>query len=307
MVLSHGADAERLRGVGQQLTASAQSLDDAATTGRGMAQVLAEHWSGADLEHFVGRGWPGAETVLHSASELVREMGEGATRNADEQDSTSQGAGRAGGGAAGPLPTLPADEAVWKDPGVDSPDQGSLDPEVYDMWMELDPAEQQAVLQQIVNEECAKMGVEPAPTVKFEAPEGPGGGGWDGETLTIDPASIAVNPRWAISAAAHEARHVVQREAMDMANPPWWQFWNRGEDMAGVDPGLVDAWTENEDTGYHGLPDPDLEETNPDAYEEQLQAYYDQPIEADAYRAGKDYVNEMTPEEMERLIEASGG
>lgn len=307
MVLSHGADAERLRGVGQQLTKSAQSLDDVATTGRGMAQLLVEHWSGADVEYFVGQEWPRVEGVLHSAAELTRGMGEGAIRNADEQDGASQGSGGVGGGSAGPLPTLPADEAVWKGPGAEMPDQGTLDPEVYDMWMELDPAEQQAVVQQIVNEECAKMGVEPAPTVKFEAPDGPGGGGWDGKTLTIDPAALPLDPRWAISAAAHESRHVVQREAMDMANPPWWQFWNGGEDMEGVDPDLVDAWAENEDTGYHALPDPALQESDPEAYEEQLQAYYDQPIEADAYGAGKSYVDEMTPEEMERLIEASGG
>lgn len=305
VTVSHGADAERLRGVGRELTSSAEQLADVATAGRSMARVLAEHWSGADLEHFVGQGWPGAETVLHSASELVRGLGEGATRNADEQEGASEGAGSDGGHRA--LPTVPADEAVWQDPGVDSPDPGSLDPEVYAMWMEMDPEEQQAVLQQIVNEECAKMGVEPAPEVQFQEPDGHGGGGWDGETLTIDPAAIGTNPRWAISAAAHEARHVVQREAMDMANPKWWQFWKQSEDMEGVAPGLVDDWKENEDTGYHGLPDPALEQTDPQAYEEQLQAYYDQPIEADAYRVGTEYVSNMTVEEMERLLEESGG
>lgn len=223
VTVSHGADAERLRGVGRELTSSAEQLADVATAGRSMARVLAEHWSGADLEHFVGQGWPGAETVLHSASELVRGLGEGATRNADEQEGASEGAGS------------------------------------------------------------------------------------DGETLTIDPAAIGTNPRWAISAAAHEARHVVQREAMDMANPKWWQFWKQSEDMEGVAPGLVDDWKENEDTGYHGLPDPALEQTDPQAYEEQLQAYYDQPIEADAYRVGTEYVSNMTVEEMERLLEEAGG
>lgn len=322
--VSHGADTERLSLVGQELTSSSSLLEEIASNGRTMAHVLAEHWSGADLEHFVGHGWPGAEQAVHRSSELVRAMGEAAVRHADEQRAASEGTtGAAGFVSTAPVtnrstapitrqsmagarpPATESEPEGWEDPGLEGPDRGRLDPDVYERWQELESGEKQAIIQRIVDEEAAAYGIEPAPEVQFEDIDG--AGSWDGETLVIDAGTVENDPREAIHAAAHETRHVVQREAMDMAHPPWWKFWKGREDMEGLNPDVVDRWKENERTGYQGAPDEELKESDPAAYEEQLKAYYEQPIEEDAYYAGQRYVEDMTVEELERLRDESGG
>lgn len=322
--VSHGADADRLSVVGRELTNSSVSLSEMGTSGRAMAQVLAEHWSGADFEDFFGHGWPGAEQALYRSAELVRAMGEAAVRNAEEQRAVSEGAtGAAGfvsttpvaGQSTAPVtgqamagarpPAAESEPEGWEDPGLEGPDRGRLDPEVYERWQELEPGEKQAIIQRIVDEEAAAYGIEPAPEVQFE--DIGGVGSWDGETLIIDATTVENDPREAIHAAAHETRHVVQREAMDMAHPPWWKFWKGREDMEGLNPDVVDRWKENERTGYQEPPDGELKESDPAAYEEQLKAYYEQPIEADAFDAGQRYVEDMTVEELERLRDESGG
>lgn len=314
--LSHGADAERLRGVGQQLTASAQSLDDAATTGRGMAQFLVEHWSGADLEHFVGQGWPAAEGVLHSAAELVRGMGEGAIRNADEQDSASQGSGGVGGstggggsGGAAPLPTGTQGSPEYT--GDYQLDYGSLNPDVYDAYMELGPEGQKAVLQEIVNQEAAEMGIDPPPQIIFDPKliELGYAGTWNGANgeLRINPATAALDPRGAMNAAVHEMRHAQQTAVVNEAVPNWLErlFGAETEAPEGFGDAQVDAWAENQGNYESPPSDEDAETMTQAEVDAQWEAYFDQPVEVDARRAGKTFIDDLTLEEFEDILEES--
>lgn len=311
MVLSHGADAERLRGVGRQLIASAQTLDDVAVTGRGMTQTLAEHWSGADLEHFVGQGWPGVEAVLHSASEMVRGMGEGAARNADEQDGVSGGSAPAGGHVPGPLPPGAQGSPMYE--GGEGPDYGRLDHEVYTAYLELEQHEREAVLQEIVNREAAEAGIDPPPEIIFdpELEEQGYAGSWSAATqeLRINPTTVANDPRMALNTAVHEMRHAEQHAVVDEATPNWLArlFGAEIEAPEGYDQGEVESWAENQERGNYVRPPTEEEAATMTQSEidEQWQAYYDQPVEEDAREAGERFIDDLAPEEFDELVEAS--
>lgn len=295
--VSHGADAERLRGVGQELVRSSQALADVATSGRTMAQVLAEEWSGPDLEYFVGQGWPGAEKVVHDSSELVRAMGDEAVREAEQQDVASTGAGAFGSGA------FPGTSYEGDHPGMDAPPgerYGELDQDIIDRWGDLDARERQAVLQQIVNDEAERSGIDPPPAVGFsQTMDANEYGVWNEPMgwLTIN-ADVVDDPRLAINTAVHELRHAQQWDAV------WADLLPLGaqpEDY-GASSEQAQEWREGH-FDYKKPPSEGLQEDDPAAADRAWDEYWDQPVEVDAREAGKDYVEGMTEADLDRLLE----
>lgn len=313
--VSHGADAERLRSVGQELTGSAEQLGDVAATGRSMTRVLAEHWSGADLEYFVGQGWPGAEKVVHDGSQLLRAMGESAIRNADQQDDASAGGGAAGGSGPteGGRPVsgrLPGPNYDGDHPGRDaSADEkyGELDDDVEERWEELDEEQRREVLQEIVDEEAERYGIDPPPDITFDENMEPNEYGvWNDlfKRLTINADLVDDDPRMAINTAVHEMRHAGQHHAIREANPVW--PWESAEYGEGMDPAEVREWEENFGD-YRSPPGWFAEWRGEDYVDQRWDEYWDQPVEVDAREQGKEYVEELTPEEMDRLVDEAVG
>lgn len=93
---SHGADADRLEGVGRGLLAQAQALSDVRAGGTSSFGLLQEGWQGPDLERFHAE-WQGASYHLDGAEGRIREFSEELLRQAEQQ----RGASAAGSGPGG--------------------------------------------------------------------------------------------------------------------------------------------------------------------------------------------------------------
>lgn len=100
----------------------------------------------------------------------------------------------------------------------------------------------------------------------------------------------------------HEMRHAAQHQAIDDADTFWW--WEDPEYHHGMTPEEVQEWEDNFDD-YESAPSEEDWQEDPEAAEEQYDRYVEQPVEVDAREEGAEFVEGMTPEELERLLEAS--
>lgn len=300
--VSHGADVSRLREIGGNLVASAQSCDDLATSGRSMVQVLAEHWSGEDLERFAQSDWPQADSCLVRAGELLRTMGEQARTQADDQVSGSEGrGGGAGGGAGGgPADTSRRDtEAAEEGQSRDADDYGELPDGMTEVWEGYTTEEREAIAREIVRREAAKYGIEPIPEVIFvDDPEYTSNGSLvshgDG-TYTVKINASKLDDPMILHTIYHEVRHAGQHEMVDNQPGSIERAINdalgRDDYPDGVTQEQVDAWEENFE---------DYQSTKKgDTYEE----YFEQPVEVDARAEGSEGVEGISPEETDDLLE----
>ena len=96
-----------------------------------------------------------------------------------------------------------------------------------------------------------------------------------------------------LNTASHETRHAMQQQAVEDGTTSWWEDWRGIEPTYdnGVTPEEVEAWNENQG---------DYTE-----WDEDPQGYVDQPLEADAFEEERRRAEELTPEELDRLLEAS--
>jgi len=184
--------------------------------------------------------------------------------------------------------------------------RGLADPEVTQRWGELSMSEKQAVLTQVVEEELADLDLDPPPTVTFIHPDDPDAdpdfhenglnGRWSSSRneIWIHPDTLDDPQR--LGTAAHEARHARQSDAVDDLGRNPWEFltgqdpFEQHED-AGISREEAEEWEENFDNYVDSDEDPE--------------GYYTQPVEEDAFDRGSDFVDGLTPEELERLLEES--
>lgn len=302
--VSHGADAERLRGVGQELSTTSQRLADVATSGRTMADVLVEHWSGPDLEYFVGQGWPGAERVVQDSSELLRAMGEAAVREAGQQDDASAGGGASGGsgGAAGERDRGRGDSAGDDEQDRDPEEYGDLPPEVRQQWDSYDDEQKRMIVRQIIRERAEHYGVD-MPSVRIDDSID-GNGVWrELPGPLIDQVVInedVLEDPMILHTVFHEMRHAGQWEAMRDADP--FLPWQDPTYDHGFTPEEVQEWKDNQ-SDYQPAPTDEEWENDPEAAQEKYDRYFDQPVEVDAREEGAEFVEGMTPEELDRLLD----
>lgn len=175
-------------------------------------------------------------------------------------------------------------------------DYGVADPDVAEQWATMTDAERRDAIEEMIAEQAeqAEEAGIPVPTITWE-PETWGlwgqarGGGTEialNEGILDDPQMINV--------VAHEMRHARQFEAIDDNNDfqfPWEDDPFDMHEDDGISEDQAEDWDENFDD-YQS-------EDNGDTYEE----YFEQPVEADARRTGKDELENMTVEELERLLE----
>lgn len=203
----------------------------------------------------------------------------------------------------------------WRD--SESELRGVADPEVAYEWSKMSQTEKEAVLRQIVEEELADLDLDPPPTVTFVDPDDPdaeqtyrdsadANGWWSSSRneIWINPDALD-DPR-RLHTAAHEARHARQSDAVDSLDRSFWDHLTGRDpfavhEQAGVSREQAERWRENFAPGnYIQSGDP-----RPGGGTYTYEDYTQQPVEADAFGRGRDYLNGLTPEELERLRKES--
>ena len=194
---------------------------------------------------------------------------------------------------------------------------GKLDSKIELDWRAMTKEERKKVLQAIVDEEFAKEGMK-APKITFEDIEPDSTwGDWNendkvlriDQSLLNDPweydsnAKIGCDPRSAINVAVHEARHARQCEIIrdtDVGFSDWLWGNEKEEELKkhGATREEVEAWKAE----YHRPFWADWGKSE----EEKEKEYWDQEIEKDARKAGRDFVNSMTPEDFEKYKRKAG-
>lgn len=99
MSVTHGNDPDRLREVAQRLQGSSDSLGSCADRAQLMRRVLADNWSGQDVEYML-TSVQGAEGQMVSATDRLRAFAQQLLEQAEEQ----RGASIAPAGRTGPPP-----------------------------------------------------------------------------------------------------------------------------------------------------------------------------------------------------------
>ena len=172
-------------------------------------------------------------------------------------------------------------------------DYGTASPEVAEQWASMSDDERRAVIAEMIEEQAAEAGIDTPRIVWEDASWDLWGQARDGGAEIAINESILDDP-FVLNTVAHEMRHARQFEAIDDQDAWHWPWEDDPFDMHeedGISEDQAEEWDENFD---------DYQSTdNGDTYEE----YFEQPVEVDARRTGKDVLEGMTAEELERLLE----
>lgn len=183
--------------------------------------------------------------------------------------------------------------------------KGVADPEVADDWARMSDAERRTALANMARELAERYGIEDYEMVIDDLED------QDGDGVDDDPASD-LHGYWSesdkemhldsteladpdiINTLAHEMRHAAQHENIRDADPGL------------VDRGLINAGLKDDPFNPPpGVTRDDVEEWERNfedyqtADDDGWDAYLDQPVERDARESGEEYVETLTPEELE--------
>ncbi|MCW2792098.1 MAG: hypothetical protein JWO76_1196, partial [Nocardioides sp.] len=186
----------------------------------------------------------------------------------------------------------------------DAGPHGVVDPEVERDWSTMSDAERRAVLEHMARELADKYGVDDFDVIieDLEDRDGKDGdddpsldyhGFWSEDDKGLHLDSNELSDPDLINTMAHEVRHAAQHEMIRDANPGL------------IDQALIDAGIK--DDPFHpppGVSAQDVEDwkENFDDYhspEDDFDAYHDQPVEADARDSGEQYLDDLTPEDLD--------
>lgn len=172
-------------------------------------------------------------------------------------------------------------------------ERGVPSPEVAEEWATMTDDERRAFIEEYIEEYAEMIGIDTPELVWEPESWGPNGQARDGG------ATIALNERLLddpqiINTLAHEMRHAHQFEAIDDLDGgfrwPWESDpFDHHEDL-GVTEEEAETWRENFE---------DYQDVDNDGWD----AYYEQPVEVDAREEGREVLEDMTAEEIERLAE----
>lgn len=272
---------------GTELTRQAELIDVVRQQGTSMLDTLRGAWAGPDVESFAA-SWSTVERSVGEASTAVRVFAQEAHRNADDQVAASGGAGAPASGGGGPSGSQRSEGPRWDDPKDEV--YGEVDPEIVAAWASMSDEERDAVLDQIIAAEARRYGIDP-PDIYYDTSMASNEYGyWDDGTLALNP-DLLDDPQLAINTIVHEMRHAGQHKMIDDADTFWW--WEDPVYHEGTTPEQVEAWKDNFDD-YKSTDDGDT-----------FEEYWDQPVEVDARQHSRDYVNGMTPKDLQDLRDAA--
>jgi hypothetical protein len=178
---------------------------------------------------------------------------------------------------------------------TDVDEYGTAAPDVAEYWAQLTDAERRAIIEEMVEELAAENGVD-MPTIEWRDESWGSNGQWsDGEPGTVRLNEGLLDDPRLLHTVAHELRHGRQFEAIrdeDAWHWPWQDdpFDEHKED--GITEEQAEQWEENFDN-YQSTSDPGV------TYED----YFTQPVEEDARDAGREYLDGLTEDELDRLLE----
>lgn len=178
---------------------------------------------------------------------------------------------------------------------VDEVDErGVPDPAVAERWATMTDDERRAAIEEMIEEQAAEAGI-PTPDIVWE-PESWGLNGQcreGGGEIALN-SGLLDDPQ-VLNTVAHEMRHARQFEAIedeeDGFNWPWEDDPFDMHEEDGISREQAREWARN----FQDYQSTD----NGDTYEE----YYEQPVEVDARRSGREVLEDLTEEELTRLLE----
>ncbi|MGH3351850.1 MAG: hypothetical protein ACRDPS_14375 [Nocardioides sp.] len=170
--------------------------------------------------------------------------------------------------------------------------RGLASPETAERWAQLTDYERKAIIDQKIEELAEEYGVDVEDIIWDDTISGNGSWSESEKAVRLNPDRL--DDPDLLHTVAHEMRHARQNEAVDDMND--WQFpWEDDpfdmHEEDGITEDQAEEWEENFDD--YKSPDKDFD------------AYYNQPVEADARNTGRDYLDNVTPDELDRLLEES--
>lgn len=298
-----GMDVDQVRDLAQRMTTAQQRLSEQHDVIRARMAAIPEIWRGGDAEDFRNRWESQVSPAWRSALELLLQKTESATTHADEQDAASDADG-AGPGSGG---TQRVREITDEEAG-DVP----VDPEVQDAWRAMEPEQQQAVLQEMVDEEFERYGMDPEEIQWFYEEPDPDTnlvtfGSWSEDDQVLKMNEHLLDQPGLMLTTVHEVRHAAQYEFIEQTEPEFWDFlpWNDSqagdyeaiEDEHGVTREEIEAWRENFDGDNYKSTD------KGDTFEE----YQSQPVEVDAREREDEFAGEELTMEQLKQYQADAG
>jgi len=170
--------------------------------------------------------------------------------------------------------------------------RGTASPEVAERWAQLTDAERKAIIDQKIEELAKEYGVDVEDIIWDDTISGNGSWSEDEKAVRLNPDRLS-DPDL-LHTVAHEMRHARQYEAIEDNND--FQFWWEDDpfdahEEDGITEEQAEEWEENFDD--YKSPDKDFD------------AYYNQPVEADARKSGREYLDNLTAAELDRLLKES--
>lgn len=320
-----GMNPDQAREFAGRIDAAQQRLASHATPLDGQVRASEGFWVGEDADVFRMSWSSGAGRLLELVCGDLAQRSATLTEEVEQQDTASAAetsGGAASDGTSGEGNPRGARFGPYDDdilPG----DPENVSMEVAIAWHQMSEEDKQRVLEEIVEQELKRQGVDTEVTVHFDNIRNGSAGYWKehdlfrGEHIVIDE-DWAWNP-YAMNIAAHEARHAAQDNWVEQTEPPGWRFWQEDTSEAeleriereyGVTPEEIEAWREN-DRDYHGGPDgprpPDsAPQEERDAWEAEDEEYQNQPLEKDAVDTAGSFAEGMTLEEFQQYQRDAG-
>ncbi|GGR54709.1 hypothetical protein J2S40_002626 [Nocardioides luteus] len=172
--------------------------------------------------------------------------------------------------------------------------RGMASPEVAERWAQLTDQEKRAIIDQKIEELAEEYGVEVEDIVWDET--GNTNGSWHEGDHTVHLNPNRLEDPDVLHTVAHEMRHARQHEAVDDMND--WHFpWQDDPFDMHEEDGITEEQAEEWEDNFE-----DYQSTENGATFEE---YYNQPVEADARRSGRDYLDTLTADELDRLLKES--
>jgi hypothetical protein len=179
---------------------------------------------------------------------------------------------------------------------VDEVDEyGIEDPAVAERWAELSDAERRAVIELMIRELAEESGLD-MPEIDWRDESWGSNGSWgEGPPPTVSLNEGLLDDPRLLHTVAHEVRHGRQHEAVrdveDRVHWPWDDPFEGHRDD-GISEEQAETWGDNFDD-YQSTEDPDV------SYDD----YRSQPVEQDARDEGRAFLDGLTAEEIDRLLE----
>ncbi|HWM74376.1 MAG TPA: hypothetical protein VNQ53_11580 [Nocardioides sp.] len=172
-------------------------------------------------------------------------------------------------------------------------ERGTVSPEVAERWSQLSDAERKAIIEEKIEELAEEYGIDNPAIIWGHL--GSTNGSWSESNGEVNLNIDNLDDPDILHTVAHELRHARQHEAVRDSND--WQFpWEDDpfdmHEEDGITEEQAEEWEENFDN-YQSTQNPGVS----------FDDYYNQPVEVDARESGKEYVDGLTEDELDRLLE----